>query len=908
VRRLRERAPRGVWAGTTASAVAVELRLASVLVGLLGAALPFTFGACDGGGTVVPLGSDAGDAAGADAGADLGVDVDEPFVEPAFPGLSADVEVLRDRTGVPHIYGETDADAMFGAGYAQAEDRLFQMDLTRRRYLGRRAEILGEGYVAEDRLVRLVGLPASAVATARRMQREHPEVFALVVAWVAGVNRRIDEVLEGSAPMPWGFGELGYLPERWSVVDAFGVGRLLLFGNANQLEFDILASIIALMNRETFERLPLSLPMADAFTVPPDERPSPRSLNGTAAAGAAGATPTPAGRLAKYLDAEGIEIPPDLGERIAGFLDTFRELRPGASNNWAVDGRHTANGRPILAGDPHQPLTSPSLFWPHHVSSRESGGTLDVVGFSFVGTPGVQLGHNDRVAWTATTTYPDFMDLWSVDLEEGGTAVRIGDALVPLRSHEETIAVRGGAPRRIRVDEVPGRGYLLPRDFTPINLAGPGRRLLFGWTGLRPTNEAAVFFGFDTARNLADFEAAAASGDVTAFNFVGGDATGIVYRTHSLVPDRGDPATMAGLPWTVLDGDDIRTFWTDAMLPLEKLPHSRGGARGFIVTANNEPFGFSQNGRLDDDPWYYGAFFDPGTRARRIEDELTRLVARGGITVEDMTTLQRDTYSLVADAMLPALARAMSARATDPALAEFRGDTELELLAARLEAWDRRMDRRSPDAVIFEGFSSFLTRQVLGDELALIYEPVQDGQAIALMRWAVGVLDRRFPGAEEFVREGRDLAVLRALDETRDWLIARFGGVDPAMYRWDMLHGTRFRPPCPQERCAPIDGGWVATQGSHGTVDVSASAFLSGGAPRTRLESTSGPIYRMVVSFAADGTPEAIVNFPRGVAGDPTSPHFADTVDDWVDGVYRPLLFRRAEVEADLESRRVIAR
>lgn len=869
---------------------------------LVAAALLLGVAACDGGGTQAPLLPDAG----TDGGTDLGVDLGEPFVEPAFPGLTADVEVLRDRTGVPHIYGETDADAMFGAGYAQAEDRLFQMDLTRRRYLGRRAEVLGGGYVDEDRLIRVVGLPASAVATATRMRAEHPEVFDLVVAWVAGVNRRIDEVVAGAEPMPWGFRELGYMPERWSVVDAFGVGRLLLFGNANQLEYDILASIIQLMSRDTFERLPLSLPLVDAYTMPPDERPSPTSLEREGAGGPA--APPDAPRLPRHLDLGGEPLPHDLAARIARFSEALRWLRPGASNNWAVEGRHTANGRPMLAGDPHQPLGSPSLFWPHHMSSRQSGGSLDVAGFCFVGSPGVQLGHNDKVAWTATTTYPDFMDLWSVDLLDGGTAVDIGGERVPLRSWEETIAVRGGAPVTVRVDEVPGRGFLLPRDFTPINLAGPGRRLLFGWTGMRATNEAAVFFGFDKARNLADFEAAAASGDVTAFNFVGGDATGIVYRTHSLVPDRGDPATLAGLPWAVLDGDDPRSFWTGAMLPLEKLPHSRGGARGFIVTANNEPFGFSANGRVDDDPWYYGAFFDPGTRARRIEDELTRLTARGGITVEDMTTLQRDTYTLVADAMLPSLRRAMAARAGDPALATFRGDAELELLADRLDAWDRRMDRASPDAVIFEGFSSFLTRQIVGDELALVYEPIQDGQAVALMRWAVAVLERRFPAADDFVREGRDLAVLRALDETRDWLTARFGGVDPSLYRWDMLHGTRFRPPCPEDLCAAIDGGWVATQGSHGTVDVSASAFLSGGAPRTRLESTGGAIYRMVVSFAADGTPEAIVNFPRGVAGDPTSPHFADTVDDWVEGVYRPLLFRRADVEADMESRRVIAR
>ena len=98
-----------------------------------------------------------------------------------------------------------------------------------------------------------------------------------------------------------------------------------------------------------------------------------------------------------------------------------------------------------------------------------------------------------------------------------------------------------------------------------------------------------------------------------------------------------------------------------------------------------------------------------------------------------------------------------------------------------------------------------------------------------------------------------------------------------------------------------LDGGFEPTDGSHGTVNVSETTFFEGGRPRERLESHSGSIYRMITEFDADGTPSARVQFPRGNSGEPSSPHWADTVADWREGVYRPMNFRRADVEGALE-------
>ncbi len=834
---------------------------------------------CDGSSKVPVVAVDAGTR-------DLGApDLGPPFVEPTFPGLTSEVEILRDTTGIPHIYGATDADALYASGYMQATDRLFQMDLMRLRAQGRQSEVFGPSKLDDDRMSRLMSLPRWGRLSAERARDENPGDYALIVAWVAGVNARIAEVRAGTAPRPYGFTALDYTPEAWSVLDAFSVGHMILFSNANTLEYEILTTLLRDYLPDIAGTIPVTQALTNHFVLPPEERPPSTAVAPLTAASEGHGPPR--------------ALPAGLRERMAAFTERMAFLRSGGSNNWAVSGAHTANGRPLIAGDPHQPLQSPSLFWAQHVNSRDAGGALDVVGFSFVGSPGIQLGHTDRVAWTATTTYPDYMDLWDIRVTPAGA--NIGGTLVPVQERLEDIVVKGADTEHYRVREVPGYGVLLPSDFAPVPLVGPGHAVLFDWVGFRATNEASVFTEIDRARTVEEFDAAVSRSDIASFNFLAADASGLAYRIHTLVPDRGPPAAFTQPRWAMMNGDDASTFWTpDAFLSTESLPHSRGGARGWIASANNDPYGFSSNGRYDDDPLYYGVFWDPGTRAQRIEEELTRLSARPEpIVPADFEALQDDTHSVVADHMLPFLETAMSHVDTDPALAEFRGRADLVALAGQLSAWDRRMQRESSAAVVFEGFMNFACSQALEDDLSLVYQPLASGAMIAVARYTIFALEGTIPDSAGLLAEGRDLILLRALALTADWLDARFGGTDAALYSWGALHGTRFGGAIDGD--AMLDGGFEPTDGSHGTVNVSETTFFEGGAPRERLESHSGSIYRMITEFDADGTPSARVQFPRGNSGEPSSPHWADTVADWREGVYRPMNFRRADVEGALE-------
>lgn len=785
-----------------------------------------------------------------------------------FRGLSEPAQIRRDDFGVVHVTGATAADVYYASGYAQATDRLFQMDQMRRRAYGRRAEVLPDR-VGDDLLIRHFDMRRLGTEAAERVRTEHPETHRLVVAWVAGVNARIDEILEGRAPLPYGFQLFDYAPERWDTIDPYAVGKLILFNNANQLEFDLLATLLESFAGELADAVPIFAPFGESFTLPPEERPATGDVRTT--------------RAAQRLP---IALPPDARERLARFSERMRDLRPGASNNWAIDGRHTRDGRPLIAGDPHQPLASPAVFHMQHL--RSDDGALDVAGFAFVGTPAVQLGHNRHVAWTATTTYPDWMDLVEVRVStEGGLAIELAGTRHPAVARTEVVTVRDDAAQEVEVIEVPGVGIVLPEDFSPLPITRPGRRILFRWTGLKPTIEAHAFHALDTARNLDEAHAAIDAMELGAFNFVVADASGLSYRSRPLVPDRGTPGSTPR-SWVLIDGEDTNAAWSGTFLDGARLPTSSGGERGWIATANNDPFGFTRDGSVEGDAWYYGVWYDPGTRGARLDAELARLAERGDVTPEDFVALQRDTYSMFAERFLPLLFDAADTLDSDDALAEFRERDDLAQLVDRLRGWDRRMDRDSAEAVIFQAWVYFAVQDAIGDELGLLFQPLLDASTVFVLKFGL----QAFETAPQLLDGGVAPTTYRALDRAAAFLVERFGAID-AEYAWRDLHGTYL-----SHLGGRFDRGWQPTQGADGTIDVSDATFLRDGEPVERVTSSDGAVYRMVASFREDGLPVARVTFVPGHSEDPDSPWWNNTYERWAEGEYEPLAFEEADVEA----------
>ena len=818
--------------------------------------------------------------------------------DPTSDGEAAPpVEIIVDDMGVPHVYAATDEDLFFGYGYQLATDRLLQLEMWRRFAHGRRAEVLGADFkgsfgataLHDDKLVRLFDLPRWGKLDAELMRSEHPDRWKLLQAWRSGINRRVEEVRSGAVPRPFGFGadQLDFLPEAWSEDDPLIVQKMIQLGLDQSLLYEILITLLGQLAPNTLEAAKIFQPAHPTWTVAPEDLPA-----GAKAGGSTTAQPGAA--------QQGAELP-EPAKSPAAWRHLIAVPKAG-SNNWAVDGRFTDNGRPMLAGDPHLVFTLMGAMYALHLNSADRGGSFDVAGFAFVAAPGIFAGQTQGAMWAPTSAFGDVMDLWSVEVTDAGA--KIGDQVLPISTREEVIQIRGGQSESIVVRDVPGQGVIFTPSFAgvPIPLTEEGREVVLGWTGFA-ARSSLYFLELNRAQNVAELDAAVQRAPELSYNWVGADSKEIFYRVSLEVPKR-NPVVPGREPWRLMNGDDPLAFWPGGKLPLEQLPNGRAATRGFIATANNDPFGFTADGDPANDPWYYGAFFDPGYRARRIESELERLTKRGSIGLEDMQALQMDSRCLMADTFLKLLDDAWSGRNDDPVLAELAARPGTERVYKLLSAeWNREMTRDSPGAVAFHAFAHFTTAHAIEDDMIpLLYERVLEAAPFYVLKVAALALSGQYPKGDEVLQEGRHRIVLEGLAQTVEFLAERFGGVEPSLYQWGDVHVSSFDKAFGLGVSLPS----IPTDGGENTVNVAHSVFRRDFEVPKQWVSDYGPVERLVGRVGDGGTPELWVNFPLGNVADPASPHFDDMLEDWVEGRYRKLAFDRGEVEARAEHRRVL--
>ncbi len=307
----------------------------------------------------------------------------------ALKGPRAPVEVRRDAMGIATIRAASEADAAFALGFAHAQDRLFQMELTRRLGAGRLSEVLGPGAVPTDEFLRRLGLYRVAEANYEHLPADVQHLFQSYAQGVNAFLARNDRLL------PPEFLLLGYRPEAWRPADSLVWGRLIAW---------------ELSMNWSDERLRRS--------------------------------------LAERLSPQDLRLIWPLAQRLSGLPDLPFMPGPPASNNWAVAGALSATGKPLLANDPHLGLRLPA---PWYLARLEIGGRV-LAGATAPGVPMMIIGRNDHVAWGFTTAYADTQDLYLETLLEGGR-YQTPDGPRPLIRRPETIRVRGKAPVSIVVLE-----------------------------------------------------------------------------------------------------------------------------------------------------------------------------------------------------------------------------------------------------------------------------------------------------------------------------------------------------------------------------------------------------------------------------------------------------------------------
>ncbi|MBC7804338.1 MAG: penicillin acylase family protein [Candidatus Parcubacteria bacterium] len=455
-------------------------------------------------------------------------------------GLGASAEILRDRYGIPHIFAASLEDASFALGFVHAQDRLWQMEMSRRIAAGRVSEIVGAGGLETDRFLRTLGVRRSAAANLKNLDEETRK---LLEAYAAGVNAFISS----DPVLPPEFWLTGARPEPWQPIDSIAWIKMMAWDLGGNWRSELLRM-----------RLAKSLPMARMHQLLP---------------------PYPG---------EQAPVIPDLKElygtleREAVQLAQFAHDNEGVgSNNWVVSGARSESGKPLLANDPHLGLTAPPVWY----FAQLSVPGMNVIGATLPGVPGVILGRNERIAWGFTNTGPDVQDLYIEKLDAAGGYLAPEGARA-FEVVEETIRIKGAEPENLKV-RISRHGPVISDVVrTAQELTPRGHVIAFSWTALSEddrTMQAALKMA--RSGDWPSFLSAARDFQSPQQNMVYADVEGnIGFVAAGRVPLRKAANDLKGL--APAPGWQSRFDW-DGSIPFEQLPLSLNPASGAIVTANH---------------------------------------------------------------------------------------------------------------------------------------------------------------------------------------------------------------------------------------------------------------------------------------------------------------------------------
>ena len=760
-------------------------------------------------------------------------------------GLNAPAEIVIDHWGIAHIFAANIHDAFFLQGYNAARDRLWQIDLWRKRGLGLLAKSLGSAYVDQDRAARLFLYRGD-------MEKEWaayaPDSRQWVMAFVEGVNAYVAQVRSGDRPLPIEFKLTDSRPDTWRAEDVLRIRSHALVSNvtsevararvvcAGGLKADALRRKIEPKGHKV--TVPLGL---DPCDVPPDVLKDYLLATKQVEFNAPGKTAQRAD-----LSAE---------RQLAGALEA--QSMEG-SNNWTIAPSRTETGRPILANDPHRQLGVPSL---RYIVALNAPG-LNIIGAGEPALPGISLGHNDDIAFGITIFAIDQEDLYVYELNKNDSdSYRYRSGWSKMKIVRESIEVKGGAAREVEL-RFTKHGPVLSLD--AANHRAFAMRTVWNEPGL------AGYFGSSRllmAKNWDEFKVAANAWGAPPLNIVYADVQGnIGWAASGRVPVRKNWDGLMPVP------GDGRYEWA-GFQGKEVLPSRLNPAAGFFATANemNLPDGFpNEQNRIA---------FEWADRSRI--DRINELLgAKTKTTLADSMAIQTDAVSTQSRRAV-ALLGSLSSR--DAAMAQALGV---------LKAWNHEESTGSAAAAIYEVWATkHLGRTTVARVAPEAARQIENGQLQAVIEYLEhpdGAL-----GADPAA--ARDAILLESLQSALAELNQRLGP-DMATWAWGRLHRATFEPAvgvlADPELRAQMSVGPLQTPGSSST--PRAQAYRAGD-----FSVIAGASVRLVMDVGAWDNSVAM-NTP-GQSDDPVSAHYRDLFPMWAQGSYVPLRFTRAAVDRDAE-------
>lgn len=744
-------------------------------------------------------------------------------------GLSGSVTVRRDARSIPYIEASNDADLFFMQGYVTASDRLWQMDLLRRVARGETAEIFGRATLEEDKRWRRFGFAGIAEESLKYLE---PELKAALENYARGVNAYANSL--DAKQLPVEFQILQYKPRDWTPADTIVIGKILAEALSSTYAGDLMRDSLKNFDPAKLADLNNKVTSYDVVLFGEDAK----VATGIATEGTESTQQETIKNDLKnaYNDSKkhsvasvnsvaenDMEIRRRSLERIGFYAEEL-----AASNNWVVSGKRTADGKPILANDPHLLPAAPGIWYLSHLSTP----TMRVSGVTFPGVPGIVLGHNEYIAWGATNVGPDVQDVYFEKLNDRGQ-YETPDGWKPLKFRIEKIKVRTNPLSPLTTDEDLS---VTETANGPLIIDTAERKVSLKWTAFDPKNlDFNAFYSLNRAKNWDEFKKALSGYGGAMQNFVYADTKGnIGWYAAGRVPVRrkGD----GSLPY---DGASKDGDWI-GFVPFNELPSLYNPPEGFIMTANQRIAGtdYKHQQVIRDvaPPW----------RARRLFEILSKETK---VTMDSTMAAMMDAQNIPLKMLADEIVKQKAAT-----------DAQLKLIAE----WDGRMLPDSKAALLVNEIRSCAAIKIADANKPAPVNAIRE----RILYWAIAEKSARWLPAG-FNDYGE---LLKSCSDSSFTAFTSRYGADQEKWTWGRVSAARFPHPL---AVAPLIGGQFATP----NIPIAGSGQTPNVASFVSMRHIASP-------GDWDATRHVI---PLGQSGDPKSPHFKDQFESWSTG--KPAVF-----------------
>ncbi len=781
--------------------------------------------------------------------------------ETTVQGLNSPVKIYFDDYAVPHIFAENERDMYFTMGYMHAQDRLWQMDITRRVAEGRLAEIMGGGVLEFDKLFRTIGINKFAYRWYENISPKSKEILAY---YTDGVNKFIDTHYKN---LPVEFDALNYKPEPWKPQQSLMIARLMGWDlNIAWYTDYVLGEIVNKVGLEKageiFPDTTFSLFKRPIDTLAVEDTSKSVSENSA-----------PVLRLRQTAA---------LGQ---GFFDSYQNYRSyfnincshTGSNAWVISGAKSLTGKPILANDPHLGFQAPSKWYELDMNSGQTA----VRGMSIAGVPGIVIGNNRFISWGITNLMNDDNDFIILQKDSvNANKYYYKNQPYTLDSVVEKIGVKDSveADYTVKMTKIgPVISGLNERGFAGYGNpdkenAYKDKLMTFRWTGFEYSDEVNTFYKLDNARTWDEFKEGLKDFSVPASNFVYADVGGnIGYHAAGKIPERRTPNNTSYIFPSSGELD-----W-DGFVDFDRLPNDYNPKEGYIASANTNPFDI-----LKTEPknrYYIGYLWEPSSRYDKIKNWLD---GKSKLDIDEFQLMQMNYESPYAKEIGVYI---------EEAYKNYSGnDNDIKWCIERFKNWDGEMKPSNPLGSVYNAFFTYLLRNTYLDQLGdkvfydfLIVQNIPYRATLNLLRNGKSIW---FDNINTAAVEKRNDIIRKSLQDALVFLRTKFSNQDINTWDWGEIHKAKFRHPLGIVpafdkifNIGPFDVG-----GDQTTINNSEYSFnevMKNG----DFTNILGPSMRIIVSMA-DPERSLSVN-TTGQSGQPLHPNYQDQARLWQFGEYK---------------------